>query len=461
MGKVVEGIMNIKQDAYIIDSTSVNEQKKTAPHNERLSLKLRSINSDICVATVVVPSPIVQEFYDLAAQHQQKSLTIPGFEKGQVPLGYIKKNYRENLIIHTQELLFKFYAISFLYQEIREQQLIVAGEPRLVEIALLPESEASFSFELTLITDQLIQEWKYFPFNAPKRKRYKDLDKQVKTFIDTEKEAELNHAHDSIQFNDWIYFSIIIVDTNKQALAHHLPQYFWFHLGKEDTESTLRNVFLERHVGDSYITENSALQEYFSTQLDSHYLFNISILNKVPATYIDFESAKRHFKLKTNKTLHQKLIEVFSYRNDLSQRRAIAQEALATLLDKHPVKPPLQMVLRKQEDIIKAIKESADYNVYRIQKSFEGYLLSLAEKQCSEEIIIDHIAAHENISITHTDVYDYLNLYKRARTKEFIYFKIPAFTLQNQEIPASCEEIMRYCLREKTLNYIIYHLTKD
>ena len=55
---------------------------------------------------------------------------------------------------------------------------------------------------------------------------------------------------------------------------------------------------------------------------------------------------------------------------------------------------------------------------------------SLAERQCCEEIIVDHVAAHENIEIASADVCHYLNLYKRPRTKEFIYFRIPAFTLQ-------------------------------
>ena len=123
--------MNIKQNAYIIDSTSMNEHKKSIDHVEALSLRLRAIHHNTYLATVVIPQNIVHLFYNLAAQHQQKSLAITGFEKGQVPLEYIKKNYRENLIIHTQEILFKFYAINFLYQEIREEQLIVAGDPRL------------------------------------------------------------------------------------------------------------------------------------------------------------------------------------------------------------------------------------------------------------------------------------------------------------------------------------------
>lgn len=453
--------MNIKQNAYIIDSASLNDRIESSNCNKSLSLKLRSISHDTAVATVIIPPDIVQEFYVLAAQHQQEILSIPGFEKGNVPLEYIKKNYRENLITHTQEILFKFYAINFLYQQIHEQKLIVAGEPRLIEMALVPEHEALFSFELTLITDQPVLEWKHFPFNPPKRKRYKDLDKQVKTFVETEKSLEDNVCNDLIKPDDWVRFSVIIIDIHNQPLAPHVPQQFCLHVGKEETEGPLRTIFLHRKKGDHFITKNRALQEYFSSQLDSCYFFSISIQDVIPAAYVDFESAKQHFKLKTNKALHQKLIEIFSYRNDLSQRRAIVQETLAMLLSKHAIKPPLQMVLRKQEDIITIIQESPDYNVYRTQKSFNNYVLSLAERQCCEEIMVDHIAVNENITVSESDAYHYFNLYKRARTKEFIYFRIPSFTLQNQEVPACAQEIMHYCLREKTLNYIIHHLTKD
>lgn len=453
--------MNIKQDAYIIDSSSVNEQIKNRSLAKFLSLKFHSVNHNTCVATIVASSPIVQEFYTLASQHQQKTASVAGFERGNVPLEYVKKIYRENLVVHTQEMLFKLYAINFLYEEIHEQRLIIAGEPRLVEMSLIPESEAFFSFELTLISDQPVLEWKHFPFNAPTRKRYKDLDKQVKMFVDGEKNLAAAHSNDTIKLDDWVLFSTIVIDINKQPVAANIPQQFWFHIGKEETEGPLRTLFLNKKKGESFITEHKALQEYFSGQLDSYYSFSITIQESVAASYSDFESIKQHFKLKTNKSLHQKLIEIFSYRNDVSQRRAIVQETLGMLLSKHTIKPPLQMVLRKQEDIITLIQDSADYNVYRTQKNFNNYVLSLAERQCCEEILVDHIATTENISISSLDVYHYLNLYKKARTKEFIYFRIPPFTLQNQEVPAPAQEVMHYCLREKALNYIIYHLTKD
>ena len=34
------------------------------------------------------------------------------------------------------------------------------------------------------------QEWKYLPFKAPKRKNYKDLDRQVETFLQEEVSSE-------------------------------------------------------------------------------------------------------------------------------------------------------------------------------------------------------------------------------------------------------------------------------
>ena len=46
----------------------------------------------------------------------------------------------------------------------------------------------------------------------------------------------------------------------------------------------------------------------------------------------------------------------------------------------------------------------------------------LAEKQLKEAIMIETIAYQENIQVTDEDIVGMLNLYKRPRTKQFIYF---------------------------------------
>ena len=75
-------------------------------------------------------------------------------------------------------------------------------------------------------------------------------------------------------------------------------------------------------------------------------------------------------------------------------------------------------------------------------------------------LFVDTISFQENIQATDDDIVNYLNLLKRPRTKEFIYFEIPQTKMYDQEIPLQQEELRRYCQREKTLNYIIHYLTK-
>ena len=101
-----------------------------------------------------------------------------------------------------------------------------------------------------------------------------------------------------------------------------------------------------------------------------------------------------------------------------------------------------------------------DYHVYRAEKNFQDHVRNLAEKLVKEMIFIDKLAYHENITISDDDIKGYLNLTNRPRMKEFIYFDLPSFKIQGQEVPIPAEELKRICLREKAINYVIYHLTK-
>ena len=71
-------------------------------------------------------------------------------------------------------------------------------------------------------------------------------------------------------------------------------------------------------VGDSFETNNHGFQDFFSNQLASLYTFRVDIIDTVPYAHFCFDQFKNHFKIKTNKDMHRKMIEVFSYRNDIS-----------------------------------------------------------------------------------------------------------------------------------------------
>jgi FKBP-type peptidyl-prolyl cis-trans isomerase (trigger factor) len=85
----------------------------------------------------------------------------------------------------------------------------------------------------------------------------------------------------------------------------------------------------------------------------------------------------------------------------------------------------------------------------------------IAYKEISQALIIDQLAMRENLSVDHDDIKQYLNLLKRPRTKEFVYFTPPPTRINGKETPMPAEELKQYCLREKALNHIIYHLTRN
>ncbi len=124
-------------------------------------------------------------------------------------------------------------------------------------------------------------------------------------------------AHENLTIGDWVSFNIVFTNQDQKPLFENYTQNFWFKLGEDETESPLRQLFIGKKMGDGFLSNNQVLQEYFSDQLDTNYTFLIEITNTLSHQYFCFDHFKRTFRIKTNKDMHKKLIEVFSYRNDI------------------------------------------------------------------------------------------------------------------------------------------------
>lgn len=424
-----------------------------------MNLQLRCESPTLCHATVTIPQDFVNTIYQHVTAEQKKHINAHGFGLGKVPLEYIQDNFKGHVTEHIKEFLLGYLVTSFLYGEIRNRKLLVADEPRLLSIDINPDHHAQFVFELSVFNEITLREWKYFPFNAPKRKNYKDLDRQVESFIKEESDSFDQLTNAAIRVGDWVRFSLMLVHKDSTPLFEH-KEVMWFRIGDEEIDNSLGTIFVGKHKGDVFCSNNTDLQNVFSSHTNVQYIFCIEILDILHHVYFSIDQFKKQFKLKTNKETHQKLIEVFSYRNNLSQRRTTAEESLKLLLNKHRFTVPNYLVLRQQKQLLAIMRTNPDYYVYRVQKDFKERVRQLAEKQAKEKLILDQVAYQENLDVTDNDVKSYLNLMNRPRTKEFIYFDPPSTKLNGQEIPISEQEFKRICLREKTLNHIIYHLTK-
>lgn len=455
--------MNNSNEAAVIYTEEL-VQSQTAPIIDpnlyALSFDIQYDDPGLAQATVSVPQSIVLTLYQEAAFLQKDHIQTHGFSKGQIPIEYITKNFQSNLADHIKEFLFKYCVVDFLFHEIFTRKLLVVGEPRLNAMHLDLTNGAQFTFELSLFPSLQVQEWKYLPFKAPKRKNYKDLDRQVDGFIEEEKEFSKATNINALSIGDWVGFTITLLDSQKKPLlAHHAPS-VWLRIGDEDADDSLQELFVGHAIGDSFITTNKSLQEYFSNLIDTTYSFLVTVQDILKSSHFCLDQFKHYFRLKTNKELYLRLIEVFSYRNDISLRRSIAEESLKILLAKHRFTIPNYLVLRQQKIVLDKIKNNPDYHVYRVQKDFQDRVRQLAEKQIRETIFLDQLAYDENLNTSNLDIKGYLNLSNRQRMKDFLYFDMPATKISGQEVPLPAQELKRFCLREKALNHIIYHLTK-
>lgn len=425
-----------------------------------LKCHIQKLNPQFCYFKVIVPEPIIAEIYQEVSTAQKEKVETHGFTKSQTPLGYIEKHYKNNLNEHIKEFTFKYFVINYLYEQLHSKKIVTCGEPRLKEVETLPEGSTEFTFEISLASQIDFREWKNFPFKAPKRKNYKDIDRQVDSFIKKEQELYKENSSEDIAIGDWVCFNIGLCDANQNPLLKEHSENAWIKIGSEEADTPFQKVFLNKKKNDAFCTNEGCFQEYFSNQLNSNYMFSIHIEDIVHDNYFSFDDFKQQFRLKTNKDIHSKLIEIFSFRNDLSQRRSTVEEALKLLITKHQIDTPSYLILRQQKMVMDAVQSNPDYQVYKTQPNFKDMILQLAIKQVKEMLLIDQLSFDENIKINNIDIKNYLNLLKRQRTKEFIYFGPPPTKIEGQEMPIPGALLKRCCLREKTLNHVIHHLTR-
>jgi len=223
---------------------------------------------------ITVPVKIIQKIYQHSLFLQQESTGMVGFNQHRAPIGYLDNYYKEHIISHIKEFLFKYTVMSFLYKKLREEHVITIGEPRLTNINLSPEENAQYYFRFTPAKNTLVRDWRYLPFKAPTRKKYKDIDKQAISFIAEERKNK-EKCKEEITAGDWVRFEASLLNHQKKPLIKDLSEHLWLQISNEETSEPFRNLFIGKKVGDRFISDHICLRDYFGCQLDTHYLFEI------------------------------------------------------------------------------------------------------------------------------------------------------------------------------------------
>ncbi len=411
--------------------------------------------------TVELSEDFIDYFFNFAAEIQQQKVTSSGFKKNETPLEYIKEHYKKHLLDHIQEIILKYFVLDYLFEKIHEHKIVIVGEPELKSISIALNKKAVYIFTAQAPTELFIQSWKNLPFKATERKKYRDIDNQVKSFLTAEEDAYRDTKHIvTVQPGDWVHFNAWIINDNKKPIFNENQALLWLKIGQEEPDSIFQSLFINREIGATFFTDNPSLQSYFCELFDTSYVYMIEIIDIISGSYFSIENLKHHFKLKTKKDLHNKLIEVFSFNSDISQRRTIAHSALDIIIKKNNITVHPDSIKKQQFFLVQDLQKIPDYLVYKLNSNFGDATYKLAEQQLLEGVAADHIAYQENLPVQHVDIKSMLSLLQRTRTKEFIHFPFLNTKHEGQEYPISKKNLHKFCLREKSVNHIIYHLSK-
>lgn len=426
-----------------------------------IQFKVDCSTPTVCKCKVIVPKAFIQNFFKHATALKQKEVMSSGFKQGGVPLNYIETHYKKDILNHSQEIFLKHFVLEYLFEQIHKNKLLIVGEIQLIDLEIDINKDTIYIFEGVMPKEVYIQRWKNLPFKATQRKKYRDIDNQVKTFIEQEEaQKKLHEKEDTIDIGDWVCFNSWIIDAKEKELFKGKKSNLWLKIGNEEPDVTFQDLFIGKKIGETFITANPSMRHYFCELFDAPYFYAIEIVDRLPYKYFSLPHLKHHFKIKTQKDLHNKLIEIFSFSSDISQRRSIADNALHTIIKRNNIVIPQASIEYHKDYLLHELAKKPDYNVYKMQSGFNDQIHQLAKKQIYETVVVDHIAYQENLNVEHEDIKAYLNLTQRKRTLEFLYFEKPKTRFEGQEFPVSSKALHRHCLREKSLNHIIHHLSK-
>ncbi|MGC2310461.1 MAG: trigger factor [Candidatus Babeliaceae bacterium] len=420
-----------------------------------------SHDQDVSYITIVIDKSIVNALYEYALKFYKDKARVVGFAPGSTPLSYLEYTFRPTILEHLKEVLFNHCVIHHVYKGIMEHSLVVIGDPLLHTIEINPPSQnARFIFECAIVCPRAQDDWKKLLFKAPQRKNYKDLDRQVELFMKDEEEKAQKYEEQGIEIQDMVCFDVSLVNQEQQLLLGNYESKLWLRMSDEEIDKDTQALFMHKKIGDTFFTHKVFFHDYSTAEHHMPYLFKVTIRDYLSHMFFSLDYFKHHFKIKSSKDIHHKLIEVFSYRHDISQRRETVEASLRLLLNMYQLFIPDGLIKRQTEIVLDEVRENPDYHVYKAQRDFKMKVRMLAEKQLKERALIDFIAAQEKMAIETDDMMSYLNFLKRPRTKEFVYFNTPATKIHEKEVPLSTEIIRQACLREKALNHVLAHLIK-
>jgi trigger factor len=351
----------------------------------------------------------IKKDIDDEVRKQVKSIQVPGFRKGKVPLPMIKKMYGDALEYEASEKI----ANSFFWKIADEKQLKPIGQPSLTDLKFEPEKDLTFKVKYETIPTLNVTGYKNLSFDIPEYiVSDEEIEKEISYILDSNK--TLADA-DIVEGKQYVIDSeIILTEKDGEAVSDSKPEKMQIDLSAPGIAQEIIDNANGKKVGESFSftfkDEHKHKLEDGTEEIHNQsyaYLVNIIGIKKVVLPELNEELIKKvtNDKATTEDGLRDVIKnDIQNYYNQ--QVEEITRVKLVSeIIKNNDFNPPQTLVKNILDEYVKNDEEQAKKSKYPFNKEeAKTRLLKSAETEVKWYLIKNEIQKLENISITDDDI---------------------------------------------------------
>lgn len=342
---------------------------------------------------------------------QTKSIQMPGFRKGKVPLHLVKKMYGDALEYEASEKA----ANTQFWKIIKEKDINPIGQPTLTDIKFNPGADLNFKVKYEVMPELEAKDYTGNEIEVPElNAKDEAIDAELKHLLksnSTNEEAEQVGDDNNFIIN----VELLGVDEKGDPIEGVQAQTMDIDLSNERVHKNIPEKAHGKKVGESFdfsLTDKRRVKnddgEEKETEEVFYYKANIKSIKKIVSPELTEEFVKKVSKEKasTEEELRAQIKNDIQSYLDEQTDNLVRSKLITVVIEKNNFTPPATLVQNYLEDLLKQDEVDAKkqgYKSYDKEAARKSYK-DLAEREVKWFLLKRSIEKQENFEVTDNEL---------------------------------------------------------
>lgn len=375
-----------------------------------MEYKIKDLTESEKEVEVTLPYEEIKKEIESEVLKQSRSIQLPGFRKGKVPLSMIKKRFGDALEYEASEKVAnaRFWEVS------KEKDINPIGQPQLIDIKFNPGEDLFFKVKYEILPELDIKDYKGNKIELPD---FKVKDEEIEHEIEHILKANSTNEDTELVGDDKNYIinvEVQRVDDNGNAIEGTKPETLDVDLSNERVNSEIIENSKAKKVGDTFsftfIDEHThKVGDKEEKHVENiHYNAKINSVKKIILPELNEELIRKvtKDKISTEADLRDEIKKDIQGYYDQRVDEMLRDRLLQIIVEKNEFTPPQTMVKNVLDDLVNHEEEAqkkAGYGKFN-REDVEKRLLKSAELEVKWFLIKRAIVKKENLSVNDDDL---------------------------------------------------------